>query len=175
MRGSCRKKGSDSVKVPWTKMPYGGDYNPEQWPRDVWDEDMRLFDLARINTGTVAVFAWSRLQPAEDQWDFGFLDDLLELMSSNGLQVCLGTATAAVPPWMARKYPDVLRVDFEGRQHEYGKRHNFCPNSPSYRKFSTQMARKMAERYHGQPGLMLWHVNNEYGGECYCPRCATAF
>jgi len=163
------------MSVPWQRLLYGGDYNPEQWPRPVWDEDMRLFDLARINTATVGVFAWSRLQPAEDQWDFSFMDDLMELLEQHGIQVCLGTATAAVPPWMAQRYPDVLRVDFHGRQRKYGMRHNFCPNSPSYRKSSTAMAGEMAKRYGDHPHLVLWHVNNEYGGSCYCPRCEAAF
>ncbi len=163
------------MKMPWKTMLYGGDYNPEQWPREVWDEDMRLFELAHINTPTVGVFAWSRLQPAEDQWEFGWLDDLLDLLQRNKKQVCLGTATAAVPPWMAKRYPDVLRVDFAGRQREFGMRHNFCPNSPSYREFAVGIAGKLAQRYKDYPGLVLWHVSNEYGGECYCPRCATAF
>ncbi len=163
------------MKMPWQSMLYGGDYNPEQWPREVWDEDMRLFDLAHINTATVGVFAWSRLQPAEDQWEFGWMDDLMSLLERRGKQVCLGTATAAVPPWMARQYPDVLRVDFEGRQRQFGMRHNFCPNSPSYRTFAPAIAGKLAQRYKDHPGLVLWHVSNEYGGECYCPRCAAAF
>ena len=30
------------------QIQYGGDYNPEQWAREVWDEDYAAFDLAGI-------------------------------------------------------------------------------------------------------------------------------
>ncbi|WP_253766947.1 beta-galactosidase [Goodfellowiella coeruleoviolacea] len=154
---------------------YGGDYNPEQWPDEVWDEDARLFDLASIDTLTVGVFAWSKLQPAEDVYDFGVLDRITEHLARTGRKIILATATAAVPPWMARRYPEVTRVDFEGRRHHYGQRHNFCPSSPAYQRLSVALAERIAERYADLPNLVGWHINNEYGGTCYCELCAAAF
>ncbi|MFI8533676.1 beta-galactosidase [Streptomyces aquilus] len=157
------------------KIPYGGDYNPEQWPRDVWDEDHRLFTRAGIDTLTVGVFSWSLTQPAEETYDFTVLDRVLDRAAAEGRQVCLATGTAALPPWLAKKYPEVNRTDFEGRRHRYGQRHNFCPSSPAYRRLSTAMAGRLAERYADHPALLAWHINNEYGGACYCERCADAF
>ena len=157
------------------KIRYGGDYNPEQWPRSTWDEDHRLFTRAGIDTLTVGVFSWSLTQPAEDTYDFTVLDRILDRAAAEGRQVCLATGTAALPPWLARKYPEVNRTDFEGRRHRYGQRHNFCPSSPAYRRLSTAMATRLAERYAEHPALLAWHINNEYGGVCYCENCAEAF
>ncbi|MFJ2604169.1 beta-galactosidase [Streptomyces sp. NPDC087425] len=157
------------------KIRYGGDYNPEQWPEEVWDEDHRLFTRAGIDTLTVGVFSWSLTQPAEDTYDFGVLDRILERAAAEGRRVCLATGTAAVPPWLAHAYPEVNRTDFEGRRHRYGQRHNFCPSSPAYRRLATALAERIAERYSGHLALLAWHVNNEYGGACYCDLCADAF
>ena len=162
------------------KILFGGDYNPEQWPEDIWDRDMELFEEANVDTLTVNVFSWGTLQPDEHTYDFAVLDRILEKLAAAGKNVCLATSTAAHPAWMARKYPDVTRVDFEGRRHVFGQRHNSCPNSPAYRRFSVELARRIAERYsatdHPASGIIAaWHVNNEYGGTCYCERCGAAF
>ncbi|NMO97224.1 beta-galactosidase [Paenibacillus lemnae] len=157
------------------KMWYGGDYSPEQWDEETWKEDDRLFKMAGIDVATVNVFSWALNQPDEDTYDFGWLDETLDRLYKNGVYACLATSTAAHPAWMARKYPDILRVDYEGRKRRFGGRHNSCPNSPTYRKYSAVMARKLAERYKDHPGLLIWHVSNEYGGYCYCDNCASAF
>ncbi|NNN32966.1 beta-galactosidase [Streptomyces sp. S3(2020)] len=157
------------------KIRYGGDYNPEQWPQHIRDEDHRLFTRAGIDTLTVGVFSWSLTQPAEDTYDFTVLDRVLDRAAAEGRQVCLATGTAALPPWLAKKHPEVNRTDFEGRRHRYGQRHNFCPSSPAYRRLSTALAARLAERYAEHPALLAWHINNEYGGVCYCEICAEAF
>ncbi|MCX7711886.1 MAG: beta-galactosidase [Clostridia bacterium] len=154
---------------------YGGDYNPDQWPEEIWQEDMRLFKLAGVNIITVPVFSWAKLQPSEDTYDFGWLDKVMDLARDNGISVCLATSTAAQPAWMSKKYPEILPVDVEGRKRAHGARVNFCPNSKVYRKFSTALAEKMAIRYKEHPALAVWHVANEYGTYCYCEHCAEEF
>jgi beta-galactosidase len=154
---------------------YGGDYNPNQWPREIWEEDMRLFDLASINSATVNVFSWAKQQPTEDVYDFTELDAIVELLSKKKKSIVLATSTAAMPAWMFKKYPEVARVDFEGRRHKFGGRHNACPNSLVYQKYAEQMAYKLAERYGGNEHVVCWHINNEYGGECFCENCEKAF
>ncbi|HEX2910912.1 MAG TPA: beta-galactosidase [Chloroflexia bacterium] len=157
------------------KIFYGGDYNPEQWDKAVWDEDIRMFKLAGIDIATINVFSWALNQPDETTYNFEWLDEIMDKLYQNGIYVCLATSTAAHPAWMATRYPDILRVDFEGRKHKFGARHNSCPNSPTYRKYAPLMARKLAERYKDHPALLVWHVSNEYGGACYCDNCAAAF
>ncbi len=157
------------------KIPYGGDYNPEQWPEEIWKEDMRLFKLAGIDCVTLNVFSWAALQPDEDTYCFDKLDQIMEMAQKNGLWVILATSTAAHPAWMARKYPEVLRTEFSGIRRKFGGRHNSCPNSKIFRKYSRRLAEKLAERYGHYENLIAWHVSNEYGGECYCENCERAF
>ncbi|MFC4070605.1 beta-galactosidase [Actinoplanes subglobosus] len=157
------------------RIPYGGDYNPEQWPKEVWDDDYRLFAAARIDTLTVGVFTWGLTQPAPDVYDFSTLDRIVERAGAEGKRICLATGTGAHPAWMARAHPSVTRTDFEGRRHRFGQRHNSCPSSPDFRRYSTEVARRIAERYAGNPAIIAWHVGNEYGGACYCELCAAGF
>ncbi|MNW28904.1 Beta-galactosidase BgaP [compost metagenome] len=162
-----------SSKLP--KVFYGGDYNPEQWSKDIHTEDLRLFKLAGIDMATINVFSWAKNQPDEATYQFEWLDELIDSLYANGIYICLATSTAAHPAWMAKRYPDVLRVDADGRKRKFGGRHNSCPNSPTYRKYAEQIADRLAGRYQDHPAVLVWHVSNEYGGECYCEHCETAF
>ena len=163
----------ESKKV--QKMLYGGDYNPEQWPEEIWEEDMRLFHKAHIDVVTLNVFSWAALQPDESTYDFSKLDKIMKLVKENGLKVCMATSTGAHPAWMARKYPDVLRVEHNGMKRKFGARHNSCPNSPNYRKYSAALVEKIAGRYKDYDNIVAWHINNEFGGWCYCENCEKAF
>lgn len=157
------------------KIWYGGDYNPEQWEADTWTEDDRMFKLAGIDVATINVFSWALNQPSEDTYDFGWLDETIDRLYKSGVYVCLATSTGAHPAWMAHRYPDIRRVDSEGRKRQFGGRHNSCPNSPTYRKYAKLLAGKLAERYKNHPALLIWHISNEYGGYCYCENCAAEF
>jgi beta-galactosidase len=154
---------------------HGGDYNPEQWPPETWDEDVRLMQAAHFTVATVGVFSWVSLQPAEDRFTFEWLDTALDKLTAGGRYVVLATPTAAHPAWMSRAYPDLLRADPNGVRHHHGKRSNYCPNSADYRRLAAGIASRLAERYADLPNLLLWHVSNEYGGACYCDTCAAAF
>ncbi len=157
------------------KMSFGGDYNPEQWDEATWKEDMRLFKLAHVDTVTLNVFSWAALQPSENEYDFSKLDKIMAMVKENGLKVVLATSTAAHPAWMAKRYPEILRVEFNGMKRKFGGRHNSCPNSLVYRTYSTRLAEKLAERYKDYDNIIAWHISNEYGGECYCENCEKAF
>ncbi len=157
------------------KIWYGADYNPDQWPEEVWDEDVRLMKLAHVNVATLPVFSWTRLQPAEDRYTFEWLDRILDKLAANDIYACIATSTAAQPAWMSHRFPDVLRTDINGVTHKHGGRTNFCPNSPNYRRYSRELALRLAERYRDHPALVAWHVANEYGTHCYCDLCADAF
>jgi len=160
------------------KLPqiwYGGDYNPDQWPEDVWQEDMRLMGLSRFRVPTVPVFSWAELQPDGETFDFGWLDRVMDLLAANDLFACMATSTAAQPAWMSKRYPDMLPVDVHGRRRRHGGRVNFCPNSTKYRELASGLAGRLAGRYGSHPALLIWHVGNEYGTYCYCEACAEAF
>ncbi|MEI2394839.1 MULTISPECIES: beta-galactosidase [Paenibacillus] len=157
------------------KIWYGGDYNPEQWDAPVWAEDERMFKLAGIDVATINVFNWATLQPSEDTYDFSGLDELIDRLYKNGTYVCLATATGAHPAWMAHRYPEVTRVDVQGRKRKFGGRHNSNPNSPVYREYAARLAGKLAERYKDHPALLIWHISNEYGGYDYSEQSEAAF
>lgn len=158
-----------------SKIVYGGDYNPEQWTEESWEEDIRLLKEAHIDIVTLNVFSWASLQPSEEAYNFEKLDRIMNLVQKNGIYVCLATSTAAHPAWMAKRYPDILRVEFDGTKRKFGGRHNSCPNSSTYEKYSVRLAKKMAERYQGFDNVIAWHISNEFGGECYCENCEKAF
>lgn len=163
------------MKKPFKRILYGGDYNPNQWPREVWKQDMEMFRHASINSATVNVFSWAKIQPSEETYDFSELDEIVAMLEKEGHDIVMATSTAALPAWLVKRYPEVARTDYEGRHHKFGQRHNACPNSPVYRHYAAALTEKLAERY-GKPGrVTCWHVNNEYGGECYCENCEKAF
>ena len=159
----------------FNRILYGGDYNPNQWPREVWAEDMELFKKAGINSATVNVFSWAKLQPDENTYDFSELDDIIDMLSKNDVDIVFATATGAMPAWLVKKYPEVTRVDFEGRRHKFGQRHNHCPNSLVWQKYARKLAGELAKRYGSNPHVVCWHINNEYNTGCYCENCEKAF
>jgi beta-galactosidase len=154
---------------------HGGDYNPEQWPADVWQDDFRLMQEAGITVATIGVFSWVSLQPSEHEFTFDWLDAVMDGLDAHGIKVVLATPSAAQPAWMSQAYPQMLRSDERGQRKQHGGRVNYCPNSSDYRRFSAEMARRLAERYKEHPALILWHISNEYGGHCYCESCAATF
>ncbi|AUG75154.1 beta-galactosidase [Kitasatospora sp. MMS16-BH015] len=157
---------------------YGGDYNPEQWPEEVWAEDVKLMREAGVTMVTLGVFAWARLQPGPQEWDFGWLDVLLDQLHAHGVAVDLATATASPPAWLVRAHPELLPVTADGVRLEFGSRQHYCPSSPVYRAAAVRLARALAERYGRHPAVALWHVHNEYGDhvtECFCAESAAHF
>ena len=156
---------------------HGGDYNPDQWINtpEIWDEDMRLMKLAHVNSATVGIFSWAMLEPEEGVYNFEWLDRILGKLHENGIDVILATPSGARPAWLAQKYPEVLRVEENGIRNEYGVRHNHCITSPVYREKVRNINRKLAERYKDHPAVKMWHISNEYSGECHCELCQEAF
>ena len=157
---------------------HGGDYNPEQWIREkdvIWPQDMAFARRAGINTLSVGIFSWAMLEPREGEFHFEWLDEVMDMLAKNGIKAVLATPSGARPPWMAEKYPEVLRVDEERRRHLFGARHNHCLTSPVYREKVRVINTLLAERYKDHPALGMWHISNEYGGTCHCPLCQEKF
>lgn len=148
-------------------MLYGADYNPDQWPEEVWDDDVRLMQEAGVNIVSLGIFAWSRIQPAEDVWDFGWLDTVIGKLHAGGIAVNLATATASPPPWVSARYPETLPADEAGASYWPGSRQHFAPSSPTYRRLAGELVRRLAERYARHPAVVMWHVGNEFG--CHLP------
>ena len=145
------------------RLAFGGDYNPEQWPEEVWQEDVALMREAGVNLVSVGIFSWALLEPAEGTYEFGWLDRVLDLLHENGIRVDLANATASPPPWFSRKYPQSLPVTADGVRHSYGSRQTFSASSPEYRRAAAALTQAIVDRYAGHPAVVMWHVHNEYG------------
>jgi beta-galactosidase len=159
-------------------IAYGGDYNPEQWPEEVWHDDVRLMREAGVNLVSLGIFNWSLLEPAEGVYDFGRLDRIIDLLDASGVKVDLATPTSSPPVWFRKAHPDSRLVDREGHVIAGGSRHSFCPSSPHYATASERIAERIASRYASHPAVVMWHVHNEYGwanAQCYCETSAEAF
>lgn len=156
---------------------HGGDYNPEQWldHPDILEKDIEYMKKAHINTVTVGMFSWSSLEPEEGKYDFGWLKERVDRLYENGISVIMGTPSGARPKWMADRYPEVLRVDEARRRQLFGGRHNHCYTSPVYREKIRQMNTELGKQFGSHPAILMWHISNEYGGECHCPLCQEAF
>lgn len=149
------------------RLWYGGDYNPEQWPREVWDDDVRLMQKAGVTVATVGVFSWAKLEPEDGRFEFEWLDDILGRLHAAGIRIDLATATASPPPWLSLEHPDILPVTAEGVTLGVGSRQQYSPSSATYRRYADRLVRAIAERYGSHPGLQAWHVNNELA--CHVP------
>ncbi|MFD7418045.1 beta-galactosidase [Kitasatospora purpeofusca] len=160
------------------RLAFGGDYNPDQWDRDVWREDVRLMQRAGVNLVSLGIFSWSWIEPEQDRFDFSGLDEVIALLHEGGVAVDLATPSASPPPWFSAEYPDAEFVDHLGRRLGHGSRQGFCPSSPDYRRRTAVVANRLARRYGEHPAVVMWHVGNEIGGynaHCHCPTSAEAF
>ena len=156
---------------------HGGDYNPDQWldRPDILEKDIALMKKAGINSASVGIFAWSALEPQEGVYTFEWMDRVIDRLYENGIYTVLATPSGARPVWMDEKYPEVRRVRPDGLRNIHGQRHNHCMSSPIYRQKVRQMNTLLAKRYGSHPGVILWHLSNEYGGACYCDLCRKKF
>ncbi len=156
---------------------HGGDYNPEQWldRPDILEEDVRLMKKAGVNSATLGVFSWSVLEPAEGEFHFEWLEAIIDRLYQNGIYTVLSTPSGARPAWLDAAYPEAMRVDRTGMRAHHGGRHNHCMSSPIYREKVARIDRKLAERFGSHPGVIMYHISNEFSGECFCPHCVKKF
>lgn len=159
------------------KLLHGGDYNPDQWLHDpdILATDIELMKKAGINCVSVGIFAWAHLEPEEGVYTFDWLEKIIGDLYRNGIYTVLATPSGAKPVWMSEKYEEIRRVQENGVRDRTGGRHNHCYTSPIYREKVREIDRRLAERFAKHPGVILWHLSNEYGGACYCPLCVASF
>nr|WP_209847348.1 beta-galactosidase [Paenibacillus sediminis] len=158
-------------------MLHGADYNPEQWLHDpeVLKQDVQLMKQAGCNVMSIGIFSWAALEPEEGRYQWEWMDQVIQTLHEHDISIFLATPSGARPAWLAEKYPEVMRVASNRQRNLYGARHNHCYTSPIYREKIGQMNQQLAARYAKHPAVRLWHISNEYGGECHCDLCQEAF
>ena len=159
-------------------LVFGCDYNPEQWSKAVWRDDVRLMREAGVNLVAINVFGWSHIEPRRGEFCFEDLDEIIDLLSRNGIGVNLGTGTSSPPPWLTTRHPEILPKVGDGTTRWPGGRQAWCPSSPVFRQYALALVEATAARYGSNPAVKLWHVSNELGCHnalCYCDVSADAF
>lgn len=154
----------------------GIDYYPEQWDCSMWKKD--IAQMAALGTHVIRIgeFAWSRMEPREGEFDFEWLDDMIDLIRGHGMQVILGTPTNCAPAWLYQNYPDTVQWERNGQPTTLGIRGHRCMVSPTFRKFAGRIVEKLAGRYAGRPEIYAWQIDNELeSNHCTCPACRKAF
>jgi beta-galactosidase len=148
---------------PWqSALWFGGDYNPEQWPKGIWQEDLQLMVEAGVTTVSLGIFSWANLEPSEGTYTFDWLDEVIAGLHSRNISIDLANATASPPAWLGIKYPDTKFTDQFGVVRSHGGRQNFCPSSQNYRRAAQALTEQLAQRYGKHPAIAMWHVHNEY-------------
>ncbi|WP_198940164.1 beta-galactosidase [Micromonospora sp. CB01531] len=159
-------------------LMFGGDYNPEQWPEEVWAEDMKLMVEAGVSLVSVGIFAWARVEPRPGEFDFAWFDRVMDHLAEAGIGASLATMTASPPAWLSRRHPETLPQRADGVRLWPGARQHYCPSSPAYREHAGRLVEQVAARYADHAALRLWHVGNEYGCHvraCWCDVSAEDF
>ena len=160
------------------RLYFGGDYNPEQWPKEVWKNDIELMQKANVNLVSLGIFSWANIEISDGNYQFGWLDEIMDLLHEGGISVDLATATASPPAWLSAAHPEILPVNFDGIRLEFGGRQAYCAASKVYEQKAAALTEQIAKRYAKHPAVVMWHVNNEYGCHapyCYCDASKAAF
>ena len=155
-------------------MYFGVDYYPEQWvfpyggsaetPEAQWLQDAQLMHTAGFNVVRLAEFSWGLCEKEDGKFDFSWLKRVMDILGEHGIQVVLGTPTAAPPIWLAKKHPEILPVDERGIVKHEGTRRAVCLNSDVYWTYSKRLVENMARALGSHPQLIAWQIDNSLGG-----------
>ncbi|MEN9854128.1 MAG: hypothetical protein RLZ30_237 [Actinomycetota bacterium] len=160
------------------KLHFGGDYNPEQWSKDVWLKDIELMQRAGVNLVSLGIFSWAKIERSDGEYHFDWLDEVVELLHKGGISIDMATATASPPAWLTKAHPEILPVNFDGVRLSHGGRQQYCAASSAYRAKASALVERISSRYANHPAVVMWHINNEYGCHapyCYCENSRLAF
>lgn len=139
---------------------YGAAYYDEYMPCDRLDKDVEMMKKAGVNVVRIAESTWATCEPQEGEFDFSHVTRVLDAMEAAGISVIVGTPTYAVPPWLAKKYPQVLQT-WEDRPNRYGPRQNMDITNPDYRRLAERVIRKLLEVAAPRRCVIGFQLDNE--------------
>lgn len=156
-------------------MLIGVDYYPEHWEENRWVKDILLMSKAKLKVVRLAEFSWSKLEPKEGNFDFSWLDKIINLLAKKKIKIIVGTPTAAPPAWLIQKHSDILPIDRYQRRINFGARRHYCFNNNNYKIYTENIVSKMCEYFKNIKTVIGWQIDNEFSGRCYCENCAQSF
>jgi beta-galactosidase len=172
--GAERPAASDYLFPKDRGMYVGVDYYPEHWPPERWEADLRMMKEAGFNIVRVAEFSWVLFEPEEGRYEFNWLDRWLALAEKYDIKVIIGTPTAIMPAWLARKYPEALEMKATGQRTVWGGRRHNCFSDKDFRRLSEAIVHELAKHYATNRSIVGWQIDNEFGNaDCYCEKCQT--
>ncbi|MFA9558277.1 beta-galactosidase [Evansella sp. AB-rgal1] len=160
----------------WNKLYHGAAYYPELWNDTVIEQDIQLMKEAGINVARMGEFAWSKMEPHEDEIDLSFFVDVIKRLFENGIETVMCTPTPTPPIWMTDGHPERLFVDGEGKVMSHGSRQHICTNNAYFRKRAAKITEAIAKAVGNLPGVIGWQLDNEFKchvAECMCGTCKT--
>ncbi len=138
-------------------------YYPEHWPESWWSDDARRMREIGISFVRIGEFAWSRLEPEHNRFDWGWLDRAIDVLGKAGLKIVLGTPTATPPKWLVDLHPDILPFDEKGVPRGFGSRRHYTFASKAYLRESRRIVEVLAKRYGKNAFIVGWQTDNEFG------------
>lgn len=159
-------------------LTLGCAYYPEDWGETMIEKDAERMRSVGMKVVRIGEFAWSHMERSDGVYSFEWLHKVFEIFRKNDLAILLGTPSAAASPWLVRKHPEILHVDFFGRRAYPGVRQYTCCTSPVYRRYAARIVERMVSEFHAYPNLFAWQIDNELEinqVNCCCPACRAGF
>ncbi len=162
------------------KPPYfGAAYYPESFPREEIDADLDRLVSHGLNTVRIAEFAWSNMEPSENNYDFSLFREVVDKCKKRGISVVMCTPSACPPAWMGKKYPEIYELCGNIRA-RHGSRRATCPTNTLYHRFCAEIAEAMAKEFANDENIIGWQIDNEMSimrreSGCTCPSCTEGF
>ncbi len=159
-------------------LTLGCAYYPEDWDETMIEKDAEQMRSVGMKLVRIGEFAWSHMEKSDGIFSFEWLHKVFQIFQKNDLDIILGTPTAAAPPWLVRKHPEILYVDFFGQRAYPGVRQYTCCTSPVYRRYAARIVERMVSEFHSYSNLFAWQIDNELEinqVNCCCPACKSGF
>ncbi len=137
-------------------------YYPEHWSEDLWHSDAAAMKALGLTYVRIGEFAWSRIEPAREQFSFDWLDRAVGILAGAGLKIIFGTPTATPPKWLIDEHPDILPVDpFTGQVRGFGSRRHYDFSSKTYQTEALRITDVITKRYGSHKAIVGWQTDNE--------------
>ncbi|HEY0472290.1 MAG TPA: beta-galactosidase [Kribbella sp.] len=150
---------------PSSRVLFGAAYYHEYQPHDRLETDLDQMADAHFSVIRVGESVWSSWEPENGRFELEWLQPVLDGAHARGIAVLLGTPTYAVPPWLARLYPEIAGENATGRRIPWGARQEVDFTHPAFRFHAERVIRKIVARYANHPAVIGYQVDNEPGNE----------